>query len=331
MHQKFLSCLCCPETKEPFELVAEEVQPNGFVEKGFLRTSSGGEYPIVRGIPRFVDSEKYVGSFGFEWNRWSRVQFESENVGHPMEGHTTRMWEVVTGNKTQDFNKQTFVEFGCGSGRFLDVVLKKNGIAVGMDMSMAVEAARRNFENNPDVLIVHGDLMKPPFKEGSFDAGYTIGVLHHTPDPAMGFSKLAKTVKKGGWVACVVYSRKGFYDFPAVKRHRTINTFLHPYLGYFPALLYAYFSAHLLTFLFQKGKRHGLTKRAIEYLEEQWLPCLYIPDVRWRVLDVFDGITPAIASTHSSEEVREWCENAGCSRYRFTGWGETSIVGIKDY
>jgi SAM-dependent methyltransferase len=330
MHQKFLSCLCCPETKEPFELVAEVIETNGFVTKGLLRTSSGRQYPIVRGIPRFVGSENYAGSFGFEWNRWPRVQFESDNVGRPMEGHTTKMWELITGNQTRDFKQQTIVEFGCGPGRFLDVVLRKHGIAIGMDMSVAVEAARGNFENNPDVLIVQGDIMKPPFKDGSFDAGYTIGVLHHTPAPSAGFSKLVATVKKGGWVACVVYPREGFYALPSVNRHRRINASIHPYLGYGPALLYSYFSAIVLTFLFNHGKRHGIFNTFVKYLEEQWLPCLYIPDVRWRILDVFDGITPSIASTHSPEEVREWCIRAGCSNYNFTGWGDTSIVGVRD-
>lgn len=330
MHQKFLPYLCCPETKEPFELITEEVDPNGFVIKGYLRTPSGKGYPVVRGIPRFIGSENYAGSFGFEWNRWPRVQFESDNVGRPMQGHTTKMWEIITGNKTQDFNRQVFIEFGCGSGRFLDVVLEKNGLAVGMDMSVAVEAARRNFENNPDVLIVQGDIMKPPFKDGSFDAGYTIGVLHHTPAPSVGFSKLVRTLKQGGWVACVVYPREGFYAYPSVKRHREINKFFHPYLGYLPALLYSYFSAYVLAFLFQKGKSHWRFKRPVQYLEEQWLPCLYIPDARWRILDVFDGITPFIASAHSPEDVQEWCIIAGCSNYKFTGWGDTSIVGVKD-
>jgi SAM-dependent methyltransferase len=172
--------------------------------------------------------------------------------------------------------------------------------------------------------------MKPPFKDGSFDAGYTIGVLHHTPAPSVGFSKLVQTIKKGGWAACVVYPREGFYAFPSVKRHRNINKCLHPYLGYLPALLYSYFSAYVLAFLFEKGKNYQRFKHLVEYLEEQWLPCLYIPDVRWRILDVFDGITPFIASTHSPEDVQDWCVRAGCSNYKFTGWGDTSIVGVRD-
>ena len=62
---------------------------------GVLSSEDGREYPIVRGIPRFVDQEQYSGSFGFEWSRWPRVQFEDENVGKPMEGHTSNMWRTV--------------------------------------------------------------------------------------------------------------------------------------------------------------------------------------------------------------------------------------------
>jgi uncharacterized protein YbaR (Trm112 family)/ubiquinone/menaquinone biosynthesis C-methylase UbiE len=328
MHQKFLPYLCCPETKEPFELITEEHETNGFVIRGTLRTPSGREYPIIRGIPRFVGSENYAGSFGFEWNRWPRVQFEADNVGRPMEGHTTKMWEIITGHKTQDFNKQIIVEFGCGPGRFLDVVLRKNGIAVGMDMSVAVESARRNFGSNPDVLIVQGDILNPPFRPDSFDGGYAIGVLHHTPVPEQGLKTLAGTIKRGGWVACAVYPKQGFYAYASVRRHREFNNRIKPWLGYAPALIYAYFSAYFLSRFFMLLRRVKLAKLA-KYFEEQWLPCLYIPDMRWRLLDTFDGITPEIASTHTRAEVTQWMEKAGCKDFSYPAWGDTAIVGTK--
>ena len=63
---------------------------------GVLISTSGRRYPIVRGIPRFVGAEYYTSSFGYEWNRWPRVQFEVENVGRTMARHTTRMWEAAT-------------------------------------------------------------------------------------------------------------------------------------------------------------------------------------------------------------------------------------------
>ena len=98
MHPKFLDLLCCPDTREALALEAQVTLQNGTVWAGSLRSASGREYPIVRGVPRFVARERYAASFGWEWGRWPRVQFESENAGGAMAGHTTRMWERITGS-----------------------------------------------------------------------------------------------------------------------------------------------------------------------------------------------------------------------------------------
>jgi SAM-dependent methyltransferase len=224
MHPTFLPLLRCPETGESLSLAAQVTLDNGMVWAGELRAAGSGKtYPIVRGVPRFVSREHYAASFGWEWSRWPRVQFESENVGRPMAGHTTRMWERITGATPEDVHGRTIVDFGCGPGRFLDVVRARGGVAVGIDLSAAVDAARNNFADDPDVLIVQGDLLRPPFKERVFDGGFTIGVLHHTPEPGEGLRALARTVRPGGWVSCCVYPGGGFYDYPSVKRFRRLH------------------------------------------------------------------------------------------------------------
>lgn len=125
MHPGFLDLLCCPQTRQPLTLDASEIGPGGMIRSGLLRTPSGNEYPILRGIPRFVAAEQYATSFGYEWTRWPRLQFESENVGRPMAGWTTNMWERITNTTEDAVRDRTVVEFGCGPGRFLDVVRKK--------------------------------------------------------------------------------------------------------------------------------------------------------------------------------------------------------------
>jgi SAM-dependent methyltransferase len=296
---------------------------------GELVTPGGTRYPIVRGIPRFVSGESYTSSFGYEWNRWPRVQFDAENIGRPMSGHTTRMWEIITGVGDDKIKGKTIVEFGCGPGRFLDVVRRKGGRGVGIDLSQAVEVARRNFADDPDVLVVQGDIFSPPFREGVFDGGFTIGVLHHTPDPLGALKALALTVKPGGRVACCVYPKGGFYDYPSVARFRRVHNRLNPVLSYRAALAYAYFAAILLAPTVAKGKRLPLLRRLLEYVEQNWLVSLYLPDVHWRLLDTFDAITPSIATTHTGKEVREWMEESGCVHVRSTDWCETAVVGIR--
>ena len=328
MHPKFLTSLCCPESKEPLHLEPFETRGE-VVVSGALVSRFGRRYPIVRGIPRFVGQEHYASSFGYQWSRWPRVQFEAENVGKPMAGHTTRMWEIITEVGEDQIRGKSIVEFGCGSGRFLDVVRRKGGTAVGIDLSQAVDAARFNFALDPDVLIVQGDILNPPFCEGAFDGGFAIGTLHHTPDPLRGLKALTQTVRPRGWVACCVYPKGEFYDFPSVASFRRLHHRLRPVFGYRFALAYAYLFAFVFAPLMAKGKRIPGLARLLRYVERNWLVSLYLPDVRWRVLDTFDAITPSIATTHTGDEVKAWMEKAGCTDIRTTRWCETAVTGIK--
>jgi SAM-dependent methyltransferase len=332
MHPKFINLLCCPATGEPLTLEAQVTLENGTVLSGALKTESGTVYPIVRGVPRFVDRQHYAASFGWEWSRWPRVQFEADNVGRPMEGHTTKMWDRITGFGDAigdaDVRGRTIVDFGCGPGRFLDIVRRKGGLAVGIDLSDAVDAARANFADDPDVLVVQGDLLRPPFREGAFDGGFSIGVLHHTPEPDRGVSALARIVRPGGWVSCCVYPRDAFYDYPSVERFRRLHYALSPMFEYLPALLYAYVAAYVLAPSFRFLKNFGL-RRAIEHVEIYWLVAPWIKDAQWRVLDTFDAITPKIATTHIEAEVAEWLAGAGCESVKRTTWCETSAVSVR--
>ncbi len=326
MHIDFIDILRCPKTQSTLTLVKGQADGRGMVIEGVLESTDGTRYSIVRGIPRFVEAEHYSHSFGVEWNRWPRLQFEDQNVGRPMAGHTTRMWEAITWASDGDVRGKTIVEFGCGPGRFLDVVRRKGGKAVGVDLSLAVEAARRNFRDDPDVLVVQGDILNPPFADQSFDGGYTIGVLHHTPNPEDGLRNLTRLLRTGAWAACCVYPKDEFYDYASVRRWRSITRILRPYLGYGLPLAYSMTAAYALTEPMLAIRK--ICRPLGDWVMQKWLPVLAIPDRRWRVLDLFDAITPEHASTHAAEEVAEWMQNAGLSDVAQTPWCATSWRGI---
>ena len=69
------------------------------------------------------------------------VQFEDQNRGGPMEGHTLRMWERIVGAPHDNLDGRMIADFGCGPGRFVDIVRKKRGRVIGLDLSVAVEKA----------------------------------------------------------------------------------------------------------------------------------------------------------------------------------------------
>jgi len=330
MNPEFVNILCCPKSRERLTLEVGELFHDGSIKTGTLKTESGDRrYPILNGIPRFVDKEAYAQSFGYEWRKWSRVQFELENTERPMAGHTERMFDAITGFSEQFLKDKLVVEFGCGPGRFLDIARRRGAIAVGIDMSMAVEPARQNFKNDREVLIVQGDIFSPPFREGSFDAGYSIGVFHHTPDPAKAFDKLSSVVKENGAIACCVYSKEGLYNSPVVAAYRKLHNAVKPFLGNTPAVAYSYFSAYFIYHVFRQIRKTRLGQGLVAYLEKYLLVNVNLPDPKWRALDVFDAITPLYASTHTGEEVRSWFIQSNCYDASQMPWGETVWTGIK--
>jgi SAM-dependent methyltransferase len=70
-----------------------------------------------------------------------------------------------------------------------------------MDLSDAVETAYANLGKMPNVHVVQGDIYHPPFARpeggGPFDFIYSIGVLHHLPDPEAGFHSWRGFGRKG--------------------------------------------------------------------------------------------------------------------------------------
>ncbi len=330
VHPSFLEILHCPATREPLRLVTTtSVDADGCVVEGTLATASGLEYPITRRVPRLTrTSTGYADSFGVEWGRWRRTQFEEENVGRPMAGHTTRMWDAVTGRGSERLDGQVVVEFGCGPGRFLDVVRRRGGRAVGLELSAAADVAAANFAGDPDVLVVQGDILAPPFAPGVFDGGYSIGVLHHTPDPRLGLHGLADAVRDGGWVACSVYGKGEFYDLASVERFRRLHQRLHGTVGYRFADAYSALSASVLSPLLTRARALPFLRGPIDGLTRSWLPILALPDARWSRLDMFDAITPAIATTHTGEELLEWFRAARCPEPEPMSWGSAAAAAV---
>lgn len=322
MHPSFLKNLADPLTKEPLELQAR--QWNGeFVHEGAL-VSRTHSYPIVRGVPRFAGHKGdagYTTSFAFQWSRWPRVQFESENIGGPMEGHTLRMWERITSVVDKDLHGATIGDFGCGTGRFVEIVRRKHGRVIGLDLSNSVDIAHFNFEGDPNVMICQADVLHPPLREESLDGAFSIGVLHHTPAPRRGFEKLVHCVKSGGWIAMSVYGKGGYYDFPSVRLWRWVFRALRPVFGHYAPLAYTYATTRMLRPLVGVPLI-GVALRGL-------FPFVKLPDIRWSLLDTYDSVTPVYQSAHTANEVREWFRECGLANISASDWGITAYHAVR--
>jgi len=315
MHIQFAAQFADPQTGAPLTLTVTE-QRGDRVISGTL-ASPTARYPIVRGIPRFVplDTDNYSRSFGYQWNRWPRVQFDSENIGRPMQGHTGRMFERITGQGSLD--GQLILDMGCGPGRFIETARSKGAKVIGIDYSSAVEAAQENFKNDPDVCICQADALHLPLPANSVDGAYSIGVLHHTTDPRRGVEEAARVVRARGWFGLSVYSKGGYYDFPTVQAWRRIFQALWPFAGHYPPLLYSYATVYGMRPLARIPLIGPLLAKALRLL----FPCVSLPDVRWSFLDTFDRVTPSYQSAHQAFEVFQWLKSVGMEEIEPSDWG----------
>jgi ubiquinone/menaquinone biosynthesis C-methylase UbiE/uncharacterized protein YbaR (Trm112 family) len=317
--KQYVELLMCPNTGE--DLILEVIECRGDeVIEGLLH-SSGHTYVIRNGIPRFVKDEGYSDNFGWQWNKWARVQFEDENVGRPMSGHTTDMFKKITELDEQKISGKSILDIGCGPGRFVDTAISLGaGLVVAVDYSTAIDAAKSNFEAASDILFIQGDALNLPLKNEVFDFVYSIGVLHHTPSPQKGIGEAYRVVKDGGEAAVAVYKKGGYYDYPAVQFWRRTFKILWPLFGHYPPYMYSQVFG---------GMNHFLRKvcRPLSLATRLFFPSVTLPDVRWSVLDTFDSITPSYQSAHTVFEMFEWFRKERFRNIRVAAW--ENIIGQK--
>ena len=301
MHKKFIKILRDPLTGEDLELIVNE-ENSSEVLSGKL-VSSSNTYEISNGIPRFVKDEGYSDNFGWQWNKWARVQFEDENIGRPMEGYSKNMFSTITEFSRSEIQNKLVLDIGCGSGRFTDIVSNMGATTIALDYSNAIDAAKDNVTNK-NVLFIQGDALLLPIKNEVIDFSYSIGVLHHTPNPKKGVEEAYRVLKKDGIFAISVYSKESLYTFSSVTFWRKIFKAMWPLFGHYPPLIYSRIFGTINHYL-------GLISKYLTYPIRLFFPTMVLSDIRWSILDTFDAVTTSFQSGHTIYEVFNWFSSTG--------------------
>jgi SAM-dependent methyltransferase len=244
----------------------------------------GASYPTEGDIPRFA-GEGYVASFGRQWNRYDVARDEEDEA----------TFRVKTGVDARDLAGKLVLDAGCGGGRYALLAAKHGARVVGVDLSSAVEKAKAVCQGYPGVAIVQADLTHIPLAEGVFDLAFSIGVLHHGPDPRGAFREVARRVKPGGRLAVWLY-RKNTWP------QEWINSALRAVTTRMPARVLEPLCVGL-------GIVGGVPvlKRILNKIAN----FSNHPDWTLRVCDNFDWYAPKYQSHHSVEELKSWFADEG--------------------
>jgi SAM-dependent methyltransferase len=247
----------------------------------------GAAYPVTRGIVRFA-GEAYVASFGRQWNRYDVARDEEDEA----------VFWIKTGIDPRELKGRRVLDAGCGGGRYTRLAARHGAEVVGVDLSTAVEKAATLCAGLPGVSILQADLLALPLAPASFDLAFSIGVLHHSPDPRRAFAQVAARVKPGGRLAVWLYRRNTWPQ-------EAVNTALRAVTTRLPAPVLEVLCAGL-------GVLGGVpvlnrTLNKVANFSNH-------PDWTLRVCDSFDWYAPRYQSHHTVEELARWFTEEGFDR-----------------
>lgn len=310
VHRAHLSLVICPHCRN--DLVVEEASEETAEQifTGILRCSScEHQYPVERGVPRFVTRENYAEGFGLQWTLHARTQFDSYSGAPISEARffqETKWPRLLVG--------ETILEVGSGAGRFTEKAASTGAMVVSLEYSDAVDA---NFASNghlPNVLVVQGDIYEMPVRDEQFDRIFCIGVLQHTPNVEGAFHSLRRPLRVGGSLVIDVYEEPS-----GLKRLSAVRYWVRPLTRRMvPARLYrlvrTYINivwplARILARVPKIGKKVNWLLLVADYHGVYDLPDDMLRE--WAILDTYDMLGPRYDSPQRLEAVSAWFDRGG--------------------
>jgi len=312
MKVELLKYLECPSCRGALSLDGNFKSSNQVdeIDEGSLQcVGCRAAFPIVRSLPRFVSSDDYAASFGFQWNRFPTLQIDSI-MGNDLSRR--RFYDCT--RWPRELPGERILEVGCGAGRFTPLALETGAEVFSFDLSGAVDSAFANNQNASRLHIFQASIYHLPLRERLFDKIFCMGVLQHCPNPKEAFLRLVPFLRPGGTIVIDVYSKSGFP--PPLKYWVRPITRRVP-----PKALYAILS-RLIPFAFEIK---SLLRRApaIGPRMAAMIPIgplshaeigLHYSDSELKqvkILSAFDMLSPRYDRPQRIEEVRQWFGEAG--------------------
>lgn len=153
-----------------------------------------------------------VEHFGHEW-----AVFDQQ-TGWSDAGTFRRVFEAYFAPlPAGSFNMDAVVaDFGAGSGRWARLVAPQVGrLYVVEPSSAAMGVARAQLSGCDNAIFVEEPIGGPSVPQGALDVAYSLGVIHHVPDPIRALRDVRAALKPGGVFVGYLYyaldNRPGWY------------------------------------------------------------------------------------------------------------------------
>ena len=147
------------------------------------------------------EDKNTVDGFGDEWSRFDQSDLpQAEQQLLFDEYFSVFPWKNIS-------KESTGFDLGCGTGRWAKSVAPKVKKLICIDPSSALDIAKKNLSNFDNCVFDSATVDEMPMQDNSMDFGYSLGVLHHVPDTALGINQCVKKLKIGAPLLLYLYYR----------------------------------------------------------------------------------------------------------------------------
>lgn len=315
MKKTVIKYLVCPKCKGELRFTILDQNDSEILSGTFICGKCDSIYKIKNGIPVFAeiyrkeDIKNITSSrFGWQWNYFSEFDKNVEEK---------KFLEWIYPTDKDFFGGKIVLDAGCGMARHA-VLSSLFGAeqVIGIDLGSSVLAAYENTKEFPNVHIIQADIYNLPFNNEAFDFIYSIGVIHHLPEPQKGFESIIKHLKPKGKINIWVYGRENngwvvYFVNPIRKRITSkipLNILL--YLSLIPS-----FFIYLITKFLYKPVNNLSSKVFLPYKEYfLWVAGLSFKNIHEIV---FDHLVTPVAFYHRKEEIVDWFDKNKLINYSF--------------
>ena len=333
MRERLLQWLACPSCEGEFTLEASHREYSEIIE-GILRCPSGHIFPIISGVPRLLPDalrkelpqlypeffhrhsnifddqlvcqdtlltkkkKETIDRFSYEWTLFSH--YNADNFKHFIAPLSVDFFEGKLG-----------LDVGCGAGRHARQAAELGAEIVSIDLSQAVDAAYQNNADNEFIHIIQADIYNLPFNHGVFDFIYSLGVLHHLPDPERGFQILLPYLTTGGSLFVWVYVHTLRKVALEILRHfaRPLSNENIRRLAYVCNLI----DYGIFINLFGLTRKLPVLGRLVERYSPLRVKEYAAHGFQVGFTDWFDRLSAPITNYYKEDEMRNWLKHSGLS------------------
>ena len=327
MKERLLDLLACPTCGGDILLAGATKYDGKEIIEGVLTCKKcTREYKIIRGVPRFADLSRIeedkaetAENFGWQWTHFTQSD----------EKYADQLLGWLQPVQPDFFEGKTVLEGGCGNGRHTKLAAQWGAKdVVGIDLGDGVESAFSLTRGLLNAHIVQSDIFKLPLKK-AFDYAFSVGVLHHTPDPKGAFLSLASKVKKGGHISAWIYGAENnawitrFVDPVRTSFTSQISQPVLYQLAKLPAL-----SLFLSTKLVYRPANVVAKPIARKLFYNEYLN--HLGGFGWREHHniVFDHLVAPTAFYIPREEFETWWDEIGAEDVKITWHNQNSWCGF---